>query len=338
MNNVDTGDTSQFNKNGTGLSLVIEHLTQEAADGLVADHSARKEKSSLLQLLLAIENALRQEDLLKTRLVITGDMVATVNAREDRSNKEFTIERGSGVVVAKTMPPNNDGIVDILMPIYWVLPLENSPHERDDYIQHVAAHEAVHASLFHIGDEPFDLHHREEFGYAMQNFLIMASEQAEEHLAEFIGSKVTGRQIEQTAAQVSSSIEAWQDAISIKLPAIPEDSPDYYQRGMIVTFESLHILWKSLAYLAAALRIENQFNATPPEIMALPSWKKYIDPWWSKYLELLGRIPMTVDVDIKDTDEVIRELALHLQRWANEIGFDFHDTKQGAFFRIKSDI
>lgn len=56
---------------------------------------------------------------------------------------------------------------------------------------------------------------------------------------------------------------------------------------------------------------------------------------WDRYLELLGAIPMTGEVDIPDTDEVVREMAAHLQTWADELGFDFHDTPQGGFFRIK---
>lgn len=44
---------------------------------------------------------------------------------------------------------------------------------------------------------------------------------------------------------------------------------------------------------------------------------------------------MTVEVDIAATDEVVREMALHLQTWADGLGFDFHDTSQGGFFRIK---
>ena len=104
---------------------------------------------------------------------------------------------------------------------------------------------------------------------------------------------------------------------------------------MLVTFNALHILWKTLAYLAAALRVKDGFRPVPSEIAALPGWRQHIEPWWDRYLELLDEIPMTVGVDIAATDEVVREMALHLQTWADELGFDFHDTPQGGFFRIK---
>jgi hypothetical protein len=105
---------------------------------------------------------------------------------------------------------------------------------------------------------------------------------------------------------------------------------------LIVTFEALHILWKSLAYLAAALRTEeDSFGSVPPEIANLSEWQKLIAPWWLEYLRLLEQIPMTVKVNIQATDKVVHEMALLLQNWANNIGFDFHDTEQGAHFRIK---
>lgn len=259
--------------------------------------------------------ALREEDLPKTRLVITGDLVATVNAREDRTGAPFTMERGAGIVAAKTMPPNAEGIVDILVPVYRILPLEDPDEaaERSNTIQHVAAHEAVHASIHHNGDEPFDLHHREEFGYASMNFISMASEQIEEHLAEYLGSRVTGRELAQSASDVEASIDAWQRTLETELAAIPEDDPEYFQRGMLVTFNALHVLWRTLAYLAAALRTDDGFRPVPEDIAALHGWSQYIQPWWDRYLDLLGHIPMSVTVDIPATDEVVRDMGVLLQ-------------------------
>lgn len=320
-----------------GIQIVVENLSEEGARLLAEGIESSSDGGALAQLIGTVTEALRPEDRPKTRLVITGDLVATVNDREGRTGAPFTTERGAGIVAAKTMPPNADGLVDILIPVYWLLPLEDADEtvERSRTIQHLAAHEAVHASIHHIGDEPFDLHHREQFGHASMNFISMASEQIEEHLAEYLGSKVTGREVAQSASHVEASIEAWQETLAVELPAIPEDDPDYFQRGMLVTFNALHILWKTLAYLAAALRVEDGFRPVPSEIAALPGWRQHIEPWWDRYLELLDEIPMTVDIDIAATDEVVREMALHLQTWADELGFDFHDTPHGGFFRIK---
>lgn len=323
----------------SGFALVLEYFTQEIADAVVADQDVRASGSDLSQLASAVIGALRSDDLPKTRLVLTADLVASVNAREDRTNNPFTMERGAGTVAAKTMPPDVNGTVDILVPVWWVLPVdgesEDEAAERGAYLQHVAAHEAIHASLFHIGGDPFDLHRREGLPYAMANFVSMASEQAEEHLAEFLGAQTTGRRVVQNAEQVDASMRAWQDTLATRLPAVDPNDPDYFQRGMLITFEALHIFWKALAYLAAALRTDDGFEPVPAEVVALPAWQQYVATWWPRYIELLHEIPMTVELDISAMDEVIRELARHLQTWADDIGFDFHDTAEGGYFRIK---
>lgn len=267
-----------------GLQILVESLNEEGANLLVAGIESSGDGGALAQLIGAVTGALRPEDYAKTRLVITGDLVATVNSREDRTDAPFTVERGAGVVAAKTMPPNADGFVDILIPVYWLLPLDDAEEtaEQSRLIRHLAAHEAVHASIHHIGDEPFDLHRREEFGPAAANFISMASEQIEEHLAEYLGSQVTGRELEQSASNVEASVDAWQNTLAAELPAIPERDPDYFQRGMLVTFNALHILWKTLAYLAAALRTQDGFRPVPSEIAALSGWRENIQPWWDR--------------------------------------------------------
>jgi hypothetical protein len=321
-----------------GLTLAFENLSQEGYDLVVADLREREGSSTLVQIITRLTTSLRETDLPKTRLVVTGDLVASVNSREDRTGNEYTVDRGAGVVAAKTMPPNNDGIVDILLPAHWLLQLEDAEalSTRDELLQHTAAHEAVHASIHHNGNEPFDLHLREELGYATTNFVSMASEQIEEHLAEYLGSKATGCRVDPTSGDVSSAIDAWRDTLAKKLPAIPGDDPAYIEKGIRVTFGALHVLWILLAYLAGSLRNGDGFDSVPDDIARLPGWRKYVAPWWDRYVLLLGQIPMSIDVDIAATDEVVRELADHLKLWADEMGFDFHDVDGGGgFFRIK---
>lgn len=321
-----------------GLALVFENLSQEGYDLVVADLREREGSSTLVQVITSLTTSLRETDLPITRLVITGDLIASVNSREDRTGNEYTVDRGAGVVAAKTMPPKADGIVDVLLPAHWLLRLEDADalSSRDELLRHTAAHEAVHASIHHNGNEPFDFHLREELGYATTNFVSMASEQIEEHLAEYLGSKATGRRVDRTSGDVSSSIDAWHETLATKLPAIPVGDPTYIEKSIRVTFGALHVLWISLAYLAASLRDGDDFDSVPDGIAELPGWRQFVAPWWDRFVYLLGQIPMSIDVDITATDEVVRELADHLKSWADEMGFDFHDVDGGgAFFRIK---
>ncbi|MNY56906.1 hypothetical protein D3C86_1930340 [compost metagenome] len=103
---------------------------------------------------------------------------------------------------------------------------------------------------------------------------------------------------------------------------------------MRVSFEATHVLWKTLAYLAAELRVDDDFLPVHTEISSLPEWKSTVEPWWSEYISLLARIPMSTQVDIVSTDEVVKSIAELLQRWALGIGFDFHGTPEGAWFQI----
>lgn len=84
-----------------GLQIVIENLSDEGARLLVAGIQSTGDGGALAQLIGAVTNALRPEDRAKTRLVITGDFVATVNAREGRTGAPFTMERGAGVVATR---------------------------------------------------------------------------------------------------------------------------------------------------------------------------------------------------------------------------------------------
>lgn len=319
-----------------GMSVVLENLSQDSVDGILADHKSRGENSSLTQLLRAVQAALRLADLPRTRLVLAGDLVASVNAREDRTANEYTMERGGGIVAAKTMPPNGDGFVDILVPMYWLLPLDDdtATQERDRYIQHVAAHEAIHASIFHDGGDAFEVHHRRDYGDALVQFVSMASHQVEEHLAEYLANASEMTPAAMTASQLSAAFGAWEGTLTDRLPAVSRFDPDYFQKTMLITLTALHDLWKVLSYYAAELRNGDEFSNVPVEIATLPYWKEEVSPWWDEYTALLAQIPMSVPVDIEATDEVVDKIARLLQRWAKEIGVDHHDTPDGPWFQM----
>jgi hypothetical protein len=319
------------------LTLVLEHFTDELVVAVQSDVLRRSSDALLLRIRSAVLKSLQLDDLPKTRLVITADLVRSVNDREDRSSKPFTMERGSGIVAAKTMPPNANGVVDILVPAHWLVSNDEAGSPTDDvgkYVRHIAAHEAVHASLFHLAVEPFDVHRREQFDDAMLQFVAMASEQVEEHLAEYLAGRVADLQEGTTTEQIRGAFEAWRRILAAELPAIPEDDPNYIDRSMRVSFEATHVLWKMLAYLAAELRSSDNFRPVSAEIRSLSEWKSTVEPWWPEYVSLLAKIPMSTDVDIESTDDVVKSIAELLQRWALGIGFDFHDTSEGAWFQV----
>jgi hypothetical protein len=166
----------------------------------------------------------------------------------------------------------------------------------------------VHATLHHLGTEPFATYRREQLGYATRTFVAMAEVQAEEYLAEYLANRAVTSSSGTTASSLKASFDAWMNALEVQLAAIPaDDADDYFTRGVEVTFTSLHILWKALAYLAAELRNGDGFQEPPDDIRALAESRTFVRPWWDDYTRRLGAIPMTVDVDVTAVDVVVRE-------------------------------
>lgn len=314
----------------TGITLVFENLNDEVIAIVAAD-------PALYKLISTIAISLRKSDYACTRAVITGDMIRSVNNREDRLGNEYTLERGGGIVAAKTMPPSGDGIVDILVPVHWLLPLdeETSSNERDQYIQHIASHEAVHARLFNDGGYPFDVFRRREYGDATIQFMSMAGHQTEEHLAEYLSNQTAPSPHKTTAEQISDSFAAFNANLSKRLSAISNFDPDYYQKGMIATLTALHDLWKVLSYYAAELRTGNDFRPVPKDVAGLDEWKREVEPWWNEYTTLLSQIPMNTPVDIPATDAIVENIGQLLQRWAEGVGIEYRDTTDGAWFQMR---
>jgi len=332
--------TNAGSTQGPAVGLVFEYFTGDEVAAVRADLEIRSGNAALPQIVAAATNALRAEDVSRTRLVFTGDFVQSVNARDDSGDHAYSTARGAGFVVGKTMPPNADGVVDVLFPSFFALPHiegEGDEQVRADLVRHLATHEAVHATIHHLKTEPFKVYKRERLGDAALQFAAMASEQVEEHLAEYLANQVVVSQMGETAEDVKASFEALQETLDTKLPGILADDPDYFRKGMFASFEALQIVWKSFSYLAAALRNGDTFAAVPADIASLDKWRDHVAPWWEAYTAMLGRIPMSTDVDIPATDRVVRLIGMLLQRWALGLGFDYHDTAEGAWFQVHQD-
>lgn len=307
--------------------FILENLSDEDYVSIQKDLQGMDD-SRIIGIAISIIKTLAPEDLPKIRVVITANFVNSVSSRQS-TGQEFDIKRGSGVVAGKTMPPNKDGVVDIILPLQFVL-LGNI-----DDVKHVGSHEAVHAHLNLLGTRPFDVHVREKFGPAMTQFMAMAGDQVEEHLAEQISSSSSSRKNWVDSDSIGSALAAFDDALTTQLPAIPQDAEDYFTQVILITFNTFSILWKKLAFLAAELRRNDTFDVVPDEIATLSSWKSLVEPYWTEYLKILSDVPMVMDVDIQKTDVVVKELAEHLQQWSLGLGFDYHDISDSqVFFKI----
>lgn len=325
------------NGNDNSLQIAFENITDEYASIIKADMED-VDTSRFFKLVGAIKTVLSPAELSKTRIVMTADFIKSVEARQNTEHK-YSIERGSGIVAGKTMQPDKNGIVDVIFHLYLLAPQDNPDisADRDLHIVHVGIHEAVHAHLHHLNTNPFDVDRREDFPYAMRQFIFMASEQAEEHLAEYTSIGNGHRQNWTNPEAVESALRALEDVLEAKLP-MTHDSIDY-SKAVHTIFGAFRIMWKALVFLAAELRDGDMFREIPNEVAKLEVWQYYIAPWWNEYLELLGKIPTSLDVDIQRTDRVVKDLAEYLQTWSAELGYDFHDTSNGdGWFQIENPV
>jgi hypothetical protein len=306
--------------------LVLENLSEEDQVDIQKD-CQDSDTSRIAAVVRSILATLPTGDSSKIQVVITANFTKSVSSRQS-TGRMFDMKRGSGVVAGKTMPPNKDGVVDILLPLQFVL-----LGDIED-VKHIGIHEAVHAQLHLSGTQPFDVHVREKFGPAMTDFVAMAGEQIEEHLAEQISSSISARKNWTDPKDMSSALTAFDDALTTQLPAIPQDA-NYFAQGMHVTFSAYNVLWKALAFLAAELRTGDVFSDVPNTITALSLWKNSVEPYWAGYLNIIGEVPMTMDVDVQKTDMIVKRLAEYLQQWSMDQGFDYHDTPDGqGYFQI----
>lgn len=313
------------------IQVAAEYLPDEDTRVLVDLLTNGDGDNAVTVLLGTVSGALRSEDRKRTRVVFTGDFIASVNSRSWDDAPSYTVDRGAGIVGAKTMSPLADGTVEIIIPTYSLAML--IPNEEGEsgahLVLHTVLHEAVHATFHHIGDEPFAVLGRHSFGAAMREFVAMAAEQLNEYLAETISMQGGAPRGQTDAEDVRTTFEAFGDTLSKQLSTMDESDPDYWARAKDVTLAALNVLWKNLTYLAAELRVGDSFVSVPEDIACAREWQSGVAPWWGRYLTLLDRVSISYDQDVATTDETSEQIAYLLQEWALALGFDFHDTDEG---------
>jgi len=316
--------------------LLLEYVDSESAAMFQEMVAAGDLSSPLLTCYAALQSELPEGERVCVRVVGTGNLVQSVNDRESREGHPFRIERGDGIVAAKTMPMDSEGTVDILLPTY-VFSIEGVGSGSDtdlSLLLHTAAHEVVHARHHLLGTGPFDTCERGDFEWARLQFVAMAGEQLKEHVAETIsGAKYPPAGI--SMKTLASTFDAFWREVSSGLKALPEGDPNRYGDAAYLCLNALHVVWKVLAYYAAEFRANDEITALPRELENDPGWRAMVGDWWPRYTTLLLRVPATVEVDISATDAVVLELAGLLQDWARSLGFDAEDRAEGGYFSTR---
>jgi len=274
----------------------------------------------------------------RVRMVATADMVGSVRSREDdRGDLDpYTNERGAGMVAAKNMP-GPDGGVDVLFQGIAFFPQNAGDIANLEWLRktnrHTAAHEAFHARQTITNPDLYKTSERKNItGYASVTYVTFASRLISEYAAEtFSNQQASANEID--ADSFAGTFGAWKTTLEERLPSIPEDE-NYFHKGMEVSLVAVNNVWISLAYLAAALATDGGFDPVPASISSLKGWDEFALQRWGRLTEILGCFPIGSDPDVDLLDQATLDLADLLKAWFLELGFDFHDSAEGGFFRI----
>jgi hypothetical protein len=188
------------------------------------------------------------------RLTVSGDVVASVNAIEQREEDNgYTIERGVGEVGARTISAD-DGTYDIVIGAWSFMPAfeVSSPEELVEYMHSIGTHLAIHESGHAI------LHQRGEDSEAFQELATgTKTERAwRKHLAAHIDDFRIEKMTNRTAPSPSSNVEGIGDTLAHMRKELTESNVLRLTDGEAATSRSstaVNDLTRVMTYLGAEL-------------------------------------------------------------------------------------
>ncbi|WP_169701985.1 hypothetical protein [Janibacter terrae] len=319
--------TNEKEKPGAVVSLVFEYVDPSV---LGADPEAG-EFPPLLRGCAAVLAACGV-DTTKTRLVITGDFVRSVQDRgEPGSNyhENFNTRRNTGMVGGKTISLPDSSIDVLLQAVMFVLP-ESAEDVRDvaESALHTVVHEGQHVVMAQRGEASEDF---ESSPWARRNLLVAADQVIEEYRAELVASREVPSGW--TADDLISSAKTW-------LSDLQRIATVEYQSHMDVgklsgdVLQETHTVWKLLGYVAAEHRVAGL--GLPTSVTEHELWVAMIEPHWPEFTLLLANVPGADErIPRKDLVHLTSDLADLFSMWLVTLGFEFTDTPEGSKFFIK---
>jgi hypothetical protein len=264
------------------------------------------------------------------RLTISGDVVASVNAIEQREEgNEYTLERGVGEVGARTINAL-DGTYDIVIGAWSFMPAfeVSSPEELVNYMHNIGTHLAIHESGHAI------LHQRGEDSEAFQDLSTGTKTERTwrkhlaAHLDDFRIEKMTNR----TTPSPSSHVESVGDTLAHMRKELTESNVLRLTDGEAATSRSstaVNDLIRVMTYLGAELgaggKIAKGMRPDPlPE-----GWDEYLEEIWDAWALNLDRLkPADDSMTVDEIASVLTDLCKIVVLWSQSIigyHFEMHD-------------
>jgi hypothetical protein len=276
--------------------------------------------------------ASRVNDLDRIDLVLTGDFVASVQARlaGPGGSMEYHAKRGPGIAVAKTIPVG-DRIV-IVVPVVWFI------DPRDEVMEsrrRMLSHEALHAALWLRNEQSYDARRRLGVNAAHGTYVACAGVVGEEYRVE---AALRAEPPFETNFplilddSLKFACESFVDAVTLRYPDEPID------RTYDTVMDTVHNLAIQLAYFAAARSDETGVvpRELDGEVSRIQHWDRLIGPWWQAIAEALSVFPDASQLCGRQVlDQAVLGLAAVLRQWLRYVGFEILPmSDDGEYFNV----
>ncbi len=263
----------------------------------------------------------------KTRLVITGDFVRSVQDRGEPDSvyhQNYDTRRNTGMVGGKTIP-RPDSTVDVLLHAAMFVPADDDGAE---VAIRTLVHEAQHVVIYQNGEAGDDF---ESAPWARRNFLTSADQVIEEYRAESVASRVAGPSGWNTDGLVAL-VRTWLK--DLRRIAVKEYQ-FHLDAGKLAydILQETHTVWKLLAYVVAEQVATDQ--TLPTSVVEDDLWALSVAPHWAEFTAMLKAVPGGDQrAPRTELDELASNLADVMQRWLLTLGFEFTDMPEGSAFFI----
>lgn len=268
------------------------------------------------------------------RLTISGDVVATVNAIEQRDDgNSYTLDRGTGQVGARTINAH-DGTYDIVIGAWSLIPAfdTSSVEELVEYMRRIGLHLVIHEAGHVV------LHQHNEDSEAFQELAggtkteLMWRKHLAAHIDDFRIEKMTNR----TAPSPISQVDGLGDTLAHMRSELTKANVLRFTDGETATFLSstaVNDLVRVMTYLAAEL------SATSlPEEVKRPStlpeeWNIYVDEVWDTWVLTLNKLkPADEPMAVEEIAEILTELCAIVVEWMkNVVGYYVEIHEDGSW-------
>lgn len=265
----------------------------------------------------------------KTRLVITGDFVRSVQDRGEPGStyhENYDTRRNTGMVGGKTIP-RPDSMVDILLHAALFVPGDDEEYAAEIALR-TLVHEAQHVVIAQNGEAGCDV---ESAPWARRNFLVSADQVIEEYRAESVACRVGGPNGWNTGDLVTT-VRTWHEDLQRIALKEYQSHLDAAKLSYDILQET-HTVWKLLAYVVAEQVAAGQ--ALPASVVQDQLWALTVEPHWAEFTALLETVPGSDKRTPRtELDRLASELADVMERWLLTLGFEFSDTPEGPTFFI----